>query len=317
MNISSYGVAGAISGYGTQYIPQTSSKPFTIPIWGEDIGKTNNATQKTENNDKTNPFETGTFNYQDWLKSNTYDGGMYTKTETARSDEEILKDMAELAKKHAQQGNFNGFGDEEFQTYFKEYISSVSPDREGILNRAVNEVIARTNQGEDYSMYSAFQQMDPQRTDKKEAEKEPIDYLIELLKNKGKGKINDNVMSKINDNITNMAMLGNMNIEDIDITKNGNYYLFEIDNGGGMKTSLTYDINGDFQAWGMLGNNYSVSGDSYGATTNATFKDDNGEIIASYSQHGFYSSTTSAEVERRKEILAVYNETFREYKAYA
>jgi hypothetical protein len=138
-------------------------------------------TPKNAERSSSDPFKTGSYNYQDWLKSNTYDGGMYTKTEPARSDEEILKDMTELAKKHAQQGNYNGFGDEEFQAYLKEYISSVSPDREGILNRAVNEVVERINQGENYSAYAAFQQIDSQRTDKiEDNEKEPIDYFIEL-----------------------------------------------------------------------------------------------------------------------------------------
>jgi hypothetical protein len=37
------------------------------------------------------------------------------------------------------------------------------------------------------------------------------------------------------------------------------------------------------------------------------FTDENGEMIATFNGDGLHSSTTTAEVERRKEVLAAYN----------
>ena len=295
MSVSSYSVAGAISGYGTQSTSQTSSKPFTIPVWGEDIGKTNNATQKTENNDKTNnaktdPFKACTFDFKDWCSKldPTYDIGMYTKTEPTRSDEEILKDIAELAKKHAQQGTFYK-QDQEYLDLMKEYVSSASPDRESILNRTMNEIMERTNQSENYSMSFAFQQMNLQKSDKKEEEeKELIDYFIEAFKSKGNGKGSSGTISSI--------------------TKNGDYYTVDVDYGGGKKTTLNYTNSGEFVSMQMQGNNYYVGGiNNYsGAVENVEFKDDNGNLIAAHNQNGFYSILTSAEAERMSGFAGAY-----------
>jgi len=63
----------------------------------------------------------------------------YTKTEPTRSDEEILKDIVELAKKHAEKGRFHN-ADNEYLDLFKEYVSSVSPDREGILTNSLKQI---------------------------------------------------------------------------------------------------------------------------------------------------------------------------------
>jgi hypothetical protein len=69
---------------------------------------------------------------------------MYSKTEPTRSDEEILKDIAELAKKHAEKGTFHN-ADNEYLDLFKEYISSVSPDRENILTNSLKEIFGKAN----------------------------------------------------------------------------------------------------------------------------------------------------------------------------
>jgi hypothetical protein len=57
---------------------------------------------------------------------------MQTKTTPARSDEEILKDIEELAKEHARTGKFHS--GEKFYKLIDEYVSSVSPNRDNILS---------------------------------------------------------------------------------------------------------------------------------------------------------------------------------------
>jgi len=301
MNICGYGVAGTISGYGTQSISQTSSKYFTIPVWGEDIAKTNNITQKNGNNDKinndkTNPFEAGSFNFNDWCSKldPNYDCQMFTKTEPTKSDEEILKDIIELAKKHAQQGTFQE-NDEEFLALRKEYISSVSPNREGILNSAMNEIIERTKKKEDYTMSDIYQQVKSQTADKKEEEeKELIDYFIEALESKGNGKGSSGTVSNIK--------------------KNGDYYEINIDNDGGKTTTLSYDANGKLMDMYIGGNNYNVRvGNNGSSAENGTLKDDNGNMIAAFGRSQgqddfrFHSCPTDAEWVREHEFSAAYN----------
>jgi hypothetical protein len=68
---------------------------------------------------------------------------MYSKTTPTRSDEEILKDIVELAKKHAENGTFHNT-DNEYLDLYKEYVSSVSPDREGILTSSLKEIFGKT-----------------------------------------------------------------------------------------------------------------------------------------------------------------------------
>jgi len=311
MNVASaYIVANGQSGYDfIEKTSQTATKPFTIPT--EEFA-TEKSTQKM-NDGKTKPFEAGSFDFKDWRSKldPAYDIQMYTKTEPARSDEEIIKDIVELAKKHAQQG-IDRDKDKEYLDLMEEYISSVSPDREGILNRSVNEIIGRTSQGEDYSMDAAFQQVDSQRTKKdKEDEKELIDYLLESLKTKGSGKINGDVMGKIINDVMNRISDGNIsnNAENVDITNAGNYYVVSIDHGGGMKTNFTYDFNGEFLDRGLIGNNYTAGDEGHGSKlASADFKDDNGDRIATYlKDFGFHSSPTKAETERRQEIATAYN----------
>ena len=291
--ISATIVANSLGGYDfITKTSQTNTKPFTIPT-EEPVAEKSMQNAKSNsyaNSAKPYPFQTDSFNFKDWCSK--FDPMMYTKTEPARSDKEILKDIAELAKKHARQGTFHE-QDEEYLALMKEYISSVSSDRESILNRAVNEIIERTKQNEDYSMNDIYQQVNSQRTDKKEEEKELIDHLLETLKNKGKGKGSSGVISEI--------------------IKNGNCYSVNIDHGGGMTTTLNY-ANGEFASMNMSGNNYYIGGfENNGKVNNAMFYDDNGEIIAVFTQpHGDFrnslsGSTTGAEIERRKEILAAYN----------
>jgi hypothetical protein len=205
--------------------------------------------------------------------------------------------MAELARKHAQQGTFQE-GDKEFLGLYKEYVSSVSPDREGILNRAMNEIIERTKQEEDYTMSDVYQQVKSQiaaekEEEKEEEEKELIDYFIELLKSKGNGKSSNGTIS--------------------DIKKNGDYYEVNIDHGGGKTTTLGY-ANGELINMSISGNNYFALLDNSGNTVKyGTIKDDNGNMIAAFggsqgeNDFRFHSCPTNAEIERQKEVLAAYN----------
>jgi hypothetical protein len=76
---------------------------------------------------------------------------MQTKKTPTRSDVEILKDMEELAKEHARTGEFQSHDDKRFAKLIDEYVSSVSPDREGLLKKETNDsdimsnIIARGN----------------------------------------------------------------------------------------------------------------------------------------------------------------------------
>jgi len=67
---------------------------------------------------------------------------MQSKTEPARSDEEISKDMEELAKEHARAVVFQ-IDDKRFAKLIDEYVSSVSPDRESILKSQIDEILER------------------------------------------------------------------------------------------------------------------------------------------------------------------------------
>ncbi|MCL1966558.1 MAG: hypothetical protein FWF67_01605 [Fibromonadales bacterium] len=177
MEIGGYGVV--ISGYGTQYVSQTSSIPFTIPIWGEDVAKKENT--PIADND---PFRDGSIKLPEWMN---------TKTEPTRSDEEILRELEELAKEHAKRGeSVNIFEDKKYTELMYEYVSSVSPDRAGILSKAVPEIngIVNAIYGADYSSSASYQQVNSQRTDKededdKKKKTELVDYFLEALKNKG------------------------------------------------------------------------------------------------------------------------------------
>ncbi|MDR2554372.1 MAG: hypothetical protein LBC64_02990 [Fibromonadaceae bacterium] len=177
MEIGGYGAV--ISGYGAQYVSQTSSIPFTIPIWGGDVAKKEN-TPIIDND----PFRDGSIKLPEWMN---------TKTEPTRSDEEILRALEELAKEHAKAGeSVNRFEDKKYKELMYEYVSSVSPDRAGILSKSVPEIngIVNAIYGTDYNSYGSYQQVNSQREDKtdeddKKKKTELIDYFLEALKNKG------------------------------------------------------------------------------------------------------------------------------------
>jgi hypothetical protein len=137
MNISGYGVASNYSGYGVLSNKSKTSSDFIIPNEKPKTESKNNNSNST--NKVYNPFEdiakTGSVNLPSWI---------YTKTEPTRSDEDILKDVEELAKKHAEQGTFFS-QDDEYLSLMKEYISSVSPDRKSILENTVNEINENVN----------------------------------------------------------------------------------------------------------------------------------------------------------------------------
>jgi len=69
---------------------------------------------------------------------------MYTKTEPTRSDEEIKEDIARIAREDSARGYFHSTT-KEYWDLKKEYISSVSPDREGIVTKATKEIFANLN----------------------------------------------------------------------------------------------------------------------------------------------------------------------------
>jgi len=296
MNVGGY-IATNSWGYDVAQTSQTTStnKSFTIPT--EEF-TSEKQTQKELNNASTNPFNASSFDFKDWCanKEPLFDINMYTKTEPTRSDEEILKDMAELARKHARQGTTFQEPDEEFLALMKEYMSSVSPDREGILNRAVNEIIGRTRQGEDYTRSEIYQQINSQtvaqRDENEKAEKEKdelLDYFLKLVTSKGNTKGSNGTISSI--------------------TGNADCYTVTIDNGGGMTTTLGY-VNGQCTGMSISGNNYyNVQlNQSPAVPDNAMFTDDDGNLIATYGgRGGFHCAPTGEEIERRKEILAAYN----------
>ncbi|MCL2261347.1 MAG: hypothetical protein FWC15_08365 [Fibromonadales bacterium] len=178
----------------------------------------------------------------------------YTKTVPTRSDEEILKDIAELAKKHAEKGAFHN-ADNEYLDLMKEYISSVSPDRESILKNSLNEIFSKANSTE-----------------------KPLSEM--------KKEHSQNILKQ-----TLMAM---------EQMKNNN--------GGRARIWLDGEISGA---------NYNVGWMEGDTLKNASFSDGNGELIACYdSKSGWSLDQTKAEMERSREITAVYNEAFNSvYKA--
>jgi len=305
----SWGIADIQSVYGAETTSQTSSKPFTIPI-EELMGEKTSQTQKSKNGAVSAKFSTTLSGTVSLYKKCNYDpfkdmaqtgsvnlpDYMQTKTTPTRSDEEILKDIEALAKEHARTGQ-SSTDDERYLKLINEYVSSVSPDRESLLKNAVTEIHERLNPqgGNDYSMNAAFQQIDSQRTkeEKEKEEREPIDYFLEALKNRGKGKGS----SGTTDNVT--------------ITENGPYRTVEIDHGGGMITVLNY-ANGEFASMNLKGNNYYVGGidNSSGEVRTAEFHGEDGEWLMFFDGNDLYQHYTKAEDERRLEMFGTYNAAF-------
>jgi uncharacterized protein YnzC (UPF0291/DUF896 family) len=79
--------------------------------------------------------------------------GMYTKTEPAMSDEELKEAISKIAREDAEKGLFHS-ETKEYSDLRKEYISSVSPDRESIITNSIKEIdsikrtMAKTNSPE-------------------------------------------------------------------------------------------------------------------------------------------------------------------------
>jgi len=317
MNISGYGVAGTISSYRIQNTSQTSSKSFTIPTLEQ--------TQKSKVSsnvespligtityiggyDKFDPFKeiakTGSISFPD---------GMQTKTEPTRSDEEILKDMEELAREHARTG-MSRKDDKRFAKLMDEYISSVSPDREGILKSKISEILVRIE-----SEISGMEGLE----DKEEYDM--TDYLLEALrvKKKEEGNYNDiinNIINAILAQGNNIATSGNMYNNNIIATHSDGYYTEVIfDRGGGNTTSLAYDRNGNLRpGMVMAGDMYDGVGVKNGVVESANFYDSNGEQIMSYFSNSEFGNGglklmqkyTKAEGERMQEIVGAYNAAF-------
>jgi hypothetical protein len=169
MNISSYGASYNYSGYGVLLNKaKTPTVSTTITEEKQEPKSNNNNTDSNTDQFKVkgyDPFKdmnkTGNINFPSWV---------YTKTEPTRSDAEILKDMAELAKKHAEHGTFQN-NDYEFQSLMKEYVSSASPDRESILKNTVNEINGK------------IEISNSQKNRGKKEDFDPIGKLLQVLKN--------------------------------------------------------------------------------------------------------------------------------------
>ena len=268
MNISGYSIAGSISGYKAQNASQTNAKPFTIPTQNIELKPIGPITFIGYG--KFDPFKdiarTGSFNMPEYMQ---------TKTEPKRSDAEILKDMEELAKEHAKTG-LRRDDDYRFAKIIDEYISSVSPDREGILRSKISEILERMN-----SEISGMEDLKD-----KDDKKDPIDYFLEMLKNKGK------VIASRSD---------------------GYYTQIDIDRGEGKITTLTYDKSGALQPYiGMKGDMYDNVLVENNVVKYANFYDDNGEKIMSYDSNNFglLQAYTKAEGARSQEIVAAYNAAY-------
>ncbi|MDR3002250.1 MAG: hypothetical protein LBU89_13435 [Fibromonadaceae bacterium] len=292
--ISGYSVASNYSSYNAGKTSQTSNKSFTIPTEAPMIGPLTFQRKDSSYNPFKDIAETGNVNFPEWMQ---------TKTTPARSDEEILKDIEELAKEHARIGVSKSKleDDERFLKLMYEYISSVSPDREGILKSSVMEINERLENefpgavnSQYYSMSDIYRQVDSQRTKEDEDKKEPIDYLIEMLKNKEKAK-------------------GSSGGTISSITKNGDYYTIDVDYGGGKKSTLNYTNSGEFVSMQMQGNNYFVGGidSSSGTVTAAQFFDDSGYRIMDYNPNGgLYQKYTEEESKRMQDVFGTYNAVY-------
>jgi hypothetical protein len=182
-----------------------------------------------------------------------------TKTEPTRSDEEILKAVAELAKRHAEKGTFQN-ADNEYLDLYKEYVSSVSPDREGILTSSLNQIFGKTN------------------TPKKDKEGE-TNILQQTLKSMEYAK------SKIKTKNSNKTSSGALHMYK---TTKGDMYMYKTNSGamyddvnlenGELKFARFFDSNGNMIAdytqngWSLFGTKEEVErGYQFTAVYNEAF----------------------------------------------
>jgi len=171
MNISGYGVSYNYNNYGTSANKDKTSSAFAVAL----DEKIKTESKKSSNTNQTNqvydPLEdmatTGSVSLPSWI---------YTKTELTRSEEEIIKDIIEVAKRHAEQGTFQDEGDDEFNSLVKEWTSPVSPDREEILKRTMKEIYEKKD-------------LIPKKSGKEEKNYDMISTLMQALKTE-KEKVN-------------------------------------------------------------------------------------------------------------------------------
>jgi len=113
MNISSYGISYNYNNYSI-----SSNKAKTSSV--SNANPAEKPKTESKNSDAINNL------FKDAAKTNSVSS---TKTELTR-DEELLIAMAELGRKHAQQGTARREADEEFFALAKEYIQ---PSRESLF----------------------------------------------------------------------------------------------------------------------------------------------------------------------------------------
>ncbi|MCL2261349.1 MAG: hypothetical protein FWC15_08375 [Fibromonadales bacterium] len=279
MNIGSYGSSFNYSAYGTLL---NKAKTFTVPtaIPEQKPKSTNSNTVSNTSND---PFKVKAYDpFKDMAATGTVSvpSWVYTKTELTRSEDEIKKDMIELAKKHAKNGT-SQLHDYEFQSLMKEYISPASPDRESILRNAVSEINEKIkisnshkNKGkkEDFDQINNFDQ---------------IGKLLEMLGGeeyvKGKSKT----------------------------TSGSSGTRFSTSASNGIAKGMP---GGEFN---MIGINYDACVEN-GEVNFAHIKDNSGEVVMIFSsihspgQLSVTMSGTEKEGKRSAELLKVYNEAYKE-----
>jgi hypothetical protein len=282
--ISGYIVANGQGGYDVvEKTSQTANaKPFTIPI-SEFTDEKQTTTTKTKNYTLVDydPFK---------ASSVELPGYIHTKTEPTRSDEEILREIELLAQSHTKTGQDRN-NDKRFLELMDEYVSSVSPDRAGILKKSVPEINGIVSgifgaSSQDYSMSDIFQQVDSQRTDKtdeedKKKEKELIDYLLEVLKNRGKNNVSIDIWESLYEG-DNGEIIEEKNA----MIKSDMYEAFVKD--GVIQQVDFFDPNGESK-----GNEHRF-----------------GESIMGYSGGKLIQAPTEAEWTRQKEVYATYEAAY-------
>jgi len=278
MNIGSYGSSYNYSGYGVSLNKaKTSAVSTAIP---EQKPKSTNS--NTVSNTSNDPFKVKAYDpFKDMAATGTvsFPSWIYTKTELTRSEDEIKKDMIELAKKHAKNGT-DQLHDYEFESLIKEWTSPVSPDRESILKNTVSEMnrnIEISNlrknkeKKEDFDQINNFDQ---------------IGKLLEMLggeeyvKSKSKTTSGNNETRTSASNCMEKGMPG-----------------------------------GTFN---MMGANYDAYVNGNSEVTFAHIKDNSGDVVMLFSsihsagQLSITMDGTEKEGLRRAELLKVYNETYKE-----
>jgi len=227
MIINGYGVSYNYNNYGTSANKDKTSSAFAVALDEKiktESKKNNNANQVYD------PFKdmatTGSVSLPSWI---------YTKTEPTRSDEEILKDMIELAKKHAKQGTFQ-YDDDEFQSLTKEWVSSASPDRESILENTVKEINEKK-----YSI-------NKKNVEIEEKDFDMIDVLMQALKIEKKD--GNKIGSSGNEKMVNAdgSMVLNMNGDTYDAcVEDGNVKFAQIRDDNGKNVLLFDSVNSSGQ----------------------------------------------------------------------